>query len=201
MKSIAHQKNPSVPGTQPVSKQPRPISWEEFQRKYLTREDSYKYEWVDREVVKTKRTMDFKQFFILKNLLDFFNNLKNKGKAAGLLIPEGDTFFLQNHRHPDIAWFTDEQISLGKKGISPVPQFFIEVISTKDQMNLVEAKMEDYRAAGVRVVWQIFPEYEKVHVYAGSHLNQMTVCRGEELCSAAPVMPDFIMSVKNVFKH
>jgi Uma2 family endonuclease len=67
-------------------------------------------------------------------------------------------------------------------------------------MNLVEDKMEDYRAAGVQVVWQVFPKFEKIHVYAGTHLNQMTVCRGEEICSAAPVLPDFVLAVGEVFK-
>jgi Uma2 family endonuclease len=183
--------------------EPRPakrISWEDFEKKYLTREDSYKYEWVEGNVVKTKRTMDFKQIFIFTNLDEFFEQLKLQGKLSGKLISEVDTFFLENHRRPDIAWFSMEQIKQSKQGISPVPQFVIEIISTKDQMNLVEDKMEDYSAAGVKVVWQIFPKFEKVHVYAGSHLNEMVVRRGEETCSAAPVLPDFVISVKDIFK-
>jgi Uma2 family endonuclease len=38
------------------------VTWEEFQRRYLNRENSFKYEWVNGEVVKTKRT----KCFILK---------------------------------------------------------------------------------------------------------------------------------------
>lgn len=33
------------------------VSWEAFQHKYLTREDAYKYEWVDGQVEKTKSTI------------------------------------------------------------------------------------------------------------------------------------------------
>jgi Uma2 family endonuclease len=117
-----------------------------------------------------------------------------------MLISEVDTFFLENHRRPDIAWFTDEQISLAKDGVKPVPQFIIEVISTKDQLNLVEEKMDNYRAAGVKVVWQIFPKFEKVHVYTGENLDSMKVCQGDKLCSAAPALPDFVMAAQDVFK-
>ncbi len=198
MEAVAVQQKGQVG---PVVAKPKTrISWEEFQRKYLTREDGYKYEWVGGEIVKTKRTMDYTQIFIFTNLDDFFQKLKQQGKVSGKLITEVDTFFLENHRRPDIAWFSDEQVKQGKQGIAPVPQFLIEVISTKDQMNLVEDKMEDYRAAGVQVVWQVFPKFEKIHVYGGTHLNQMTVCRGEERCSAAPVLPDFVLAVKEVFK-
>lgn len=151
-------------------------------------------------VIKTKRTRDYKQIFIFGTLDDFFQKLKHQGKVSGKLITEVDTFFLKNHRRPDIAWFSDEQISMAKDGTAPVPKFVVEIISTKDQMNLVEDKMEDYRLAGVQVVWQVFPQFEKIHVYGGTHLNQMTVCRGEELCAAAPALPEFMMAAGEVFK-
>jgi len=38
-------------------KKPRKISWETFQKKYLSKEDKYKYEWLDGIVEKTPRTM------------------------------------------------------------------------------------------------------------------------------------------------
>jgi Uma2 family endonuclease len=183
------------------AKVPKKITWEEFQRKYLSREDNFKYEWVNGEVIKTQRTMDYSQFYIVKNLQAFLRNLLNTNKVHGELITEGDTFFLGNHRRPDIAWFTDEQIALAKNGVKPVPQFIIEVISKKDQTkNLLEEKMDDYRAAGVKVIWQVFPNFEKVHVYTGENLDSMTVCQGDRLCSAAPALPDFVMAAKEVFK-
>lgn len=46
----------------------RYISWKEFKSRYLSREDGYKYEWVNGTLEKTKRTMDQSQYFILKNL-------------------------------------------------------------------------------------------------------------------------------------
>ena len=40
------------------------ISWQDFQRRYLTREDSYKYEWLNSTIEKTPRTMKSNQFGI-----------------------------------------------------------------------------------------------------------------------------------------
>ncbi|MBX2929979.1 MAG: Uma2 family endonuclease [Saprospiraceae bacterium] len=182
------------------AKSPKRISWEEFQKKYLTREDSFKYEWVDGTVEKTKRAMDFKQFNIARNLMNLFNRLLTAKKTNGLLIPEGDIFFQQNHRRLDISWLSDEQIDKTAYQENQVPRFVIEIISSKDQMNLVHKKMQDYRLAGVEVVWHIFPLIEEIHVYGGAHLKQMTVCKGEDICSATPVIQGFELAANDVFQ-
>ena len=72
MEAIAAQrkKTEQMPVAAVGTKQSKRISWEEFQRKYLSREDNYKYEWVGGEIVKTQRTMDYSQIFILKNLIN-----------------------------------------------------------------------------------------------------------------------------------
>ncbi|MCC6724255.1 MAG: Uma2 family endonuclease [Saprospiraceae bacterium] len=191
--------NPAAPSIQ-EKKEPKRISWEEFQRKYLSREDSYKYEWVDGEVEKTKRTMDYNQFNIVRNLVNLFNKLLALGKTSGMLMPEGDIFFLGNHRRPDISWLSEEQIDRTAYHENQVPRFVVEVISNKDQMNLVHKKMQDYRAAGVEVVWHVFPQIEEVHVYSGKGLKKMTVCQQADLCSAATVIDGFEISVNDIFK-
>ncbi len=177
--------------------QPERISWEDFQAEYLTREDAYKYEWLDGIVEKTERAMNQNQFFILQNLLAFFRELLNAGKASGELIPEGDTFFLENHRRPDIAYFTNEQIARAARGENQVPKFVIEVISKNDVANKVQAKVQDYQRAEVQVIWHLYPELEEVHIYHG---KQVTICSGDDLCSAAPVLPAFELSVAAIFQ-
>jgi Uma2 family endonuclease len=176
------------------------ISWEKFQRKYLTREDGYKYEWLDGVVEKTKRTVDYTQFYIIQNLQEFFYQLKAQGLVDGALITEGDVFFLSKHRRPDIAFFSSAQIEAAADGVRPVPMFVIEIISTHDAVNRVSLKMKDYRAAEVQVVWHILPLTEEIHVFTGGDLRTMTVLSGEMRCSAAPVLPDFILTVDEVLK-
>lgn len=179
----------------------KPLSWKEFQSRYLRREDGYKYEWVDGHVVKSIRTMDKTQLFILRNLVNHFYRLLSTRRATGHLLSEPDLFFDGQHRRPDIAWLTDQQIDrLAVPECLEVPAFIIEVVSTNDQINLVEQKMDNYRDAGVAVVWQIFPRYKKVHVYSGRRLGQMVVCEGDAPCSAAPALPDFEMPASEIFR-
>lgn len=174
------------------------ISWEEFQEEYLSREDNFKYEWVDGQVQKTERSMDRMQLFILRNLNRFLNRLKSDNlNIDGELIAEGDVFFAGNHRRPDFAYFTDEQIEAARFNADIHPDFVVEIISKNDQLERVAEKMENYRKAEVKVVWHVFPTRNEVHVYRG---KQMLVCTGEDLCSAEPVIPGFVMTVNEVFK-
>lgn len=178
------------------------ISWKEFEHKYLHREDGYKYEWVNGTIEKTKRSMDQKQLFILDNLRTLFERLKFECQLSGIFEAEIDTFFLEKtHRRPDISYFTPEQRIAIHQGIHEVPQFVIEVISSRDQMNLVHKKMGNYRAAKVQVVWHIFPLLEEVHVFYGDNLKQSAICQEEDICSAAPILPVFRISAKDIFSR
>lgn len=177
-------------------KTPEKITWEVFETEYLSREDGYKYEWVDGYVEKTIRSMNREQMFILMNIRQFFTKLDAKTPTNGILEAEIDTFFAGSHRRPDIAFITFDQVKAGRKGQEMVPQFIIEVISSNDQINKVQKKMEDYHRAKVSVVWHIFPEVQVVHVYKG---NQMTVCRAKDICSADSIIKGFEMTVKEIF--
>ncbi len=193
---------PPVSVLQSVQKPPKFISWKEFEQKYLHREDGYKYEWVNGTIEKTKRTMDQSQLYILDNLRTLFEHLKFEGQLSGIFEAEIDTFFLEKtHRRPDISYFTPEQRLAIHQGIHVVPKFVIEVISSKDQMNLVHKKMGNYRAAKVQVVWHIFPLLEEVHVFFGDNLKQSLVCQDDDVCSAAPILPVFKISAKDIFKR
>ncbi len=188
-----------------MRKQPlgaQPISWEKFQEEYLGREDEYKYEWVNGMVEKTKRTMNTTQLFIQRNLLSCFRDFLIAGKVHGELIAEGDILFLDKlHRRPDLAWFTNEQIDrLAEPNVIEVPLFLIEVISKHDTSEKLEQKMWEYRKAKVQVVWHIFPASKTVHVYSGENMLEMTVCEGPHICSAAPALPGFEVSVNDIFK-
>lgn len=200
MAATAAQTDQPVSQTSAAASSAKSLSWEAFQRKYLTREDGYTYEWVDGQVVKTKNAMIPQHFFIQSNLRFFFNDFRIKKKITGQLIAEGDIFFAKNHRRPDMAYLNAHQIAQMARGEAAVPEFVIEVISSFDQINLIHKKMRDYRLAGVQVVWHILPELEEVHVFTGPGLRQSTICRDDDWCSAEPVLPDYKIKVSDLFK-
>lgn len=186
-------------GVQP--KAPRRISWETFQKRYLTREDGYTYEWTDGIVEKSRNSMEPNQLYIQRNLISLFRQLLLQDKIKGELLAETDLFFLPGiHKRPDLAWLTNVQINrLSEKGVIEIPAFVIEVVSGNDLAQKLAEKMKIYREAGVQVVWQIYPEQQEVHVYTGPDLENMTVCAGEKICSAAPVLPGFAFPANAVF--
>jgi len=204
MQAIAFQKKTVAKSisASAARKQPRRISWQEFQNRYIGKDSQFKYEWVNGMVEKTQYTMNPTQLYIQFNLQDFFMRLLSEGKVTGQLLGEPDLIFYEgHHRRPDMAWLTRAQVEhLGEEGAIEVPGFVIEVISNKDASAKVAEKMEDYRIAGVKVVWHIFPKIGIVHVYSGENLRHMTVCKGEELCSAAPSLPAFVLPAQEIFK-
>ncbi|MFN0216093.1 MAG: Uma2 family endonuclease [Saprospiraceae bacterium] len=173
----------------------RQLTLEEFRRKYSTREDGYKYEFVKGEIVKTPSNMNPAQLFIVRNLSRFFS--KTSAYASGAeLIPEVDQVTLPLQlRRPDLSLWTSERIE--KAQDESVSEFVIEIISPTDRSVKVEEKVLEYFEAGVKVVWLLFPQTQTVHIYT-SPVSVM-ICKDDRLCSAAPVVPDFEMRAAEVF--
>lgn len=174
------------------------LTFEKFEYEFLNREDEWKYELVDGLVEKSARTITQQHFYLLANLRTCFENLKANGKIAGHLGVSVYAEILENiHRVPDVAYYSLEQLIKTKNRENQVPEFVIEVISKTDNINRVTKKVQNYREAKVAVIWHIFPELEEVHVYNG--LNMKTLS-GDDVCSAAPILPDFKISVNDIFK-
>lgn len=47
------------------------------------------------------------------------------------------------------------------------------------------------------MVWNIIPEQEVVYVY--SSRKHVTICLEDDVCLAAPVLPDFKIAVNDLF--
>lgn len=136
-----------------AKKEPRLIKWSAFDKRYLSREDGYKYEWINGRVEKTEYTLNPTQLYIQRNLTALFRAFLHDGKIHGELLAEPDLFlFPEVHRRPDLAWLTNAQIDhLSEDGVIEIPAFIIEVISTRDAAQKIVDKMRHYRAAGVQV--------------------------------------------------
>ena len=76
-------------------------------------------------------------------------------------------------------------------------EFVIEIISPTDRSVKVEEKVLEYFEAGVKVVWLLFPKTQTVHVYTSP--ISVIICRGDRVCSAAPVVVDFEIRAEEVF--
>lgn len=188
----------SQPDRSRVSK-PRLISLERFLESYTDREDAFKYEWNKGVVEKKPRTMNRDQFLIFQHLIQRFLHTKAFAQQ-GMMICEVDMYLptVDRTRRADIAYLSGAQMAASKNGIPTVCPFVIEVISKNDQVNEVDEKIIEYFENGVEVVWTIFPKLKKVEVHRS--LKDITICFGDDLCSGAPVLPDFEISVNELFR-
>lgn len=157
-------------------------------------EDGYKYEWNDGEIIQFKG-MDKKQIYIYILLNKLFNK-KGFGEN-GTLVCEYDTMLSGiQMRRPDIAYLSDEDGKRAKDGQDVIPEFMIEIISTNDKPYKIEEKLTEYFKAGVRVVWNIYPETKLIYVFTAR--KTVKICMDDDVCSAAPVLPDFEIKVSEI---
>lgn len=176
----------------------RLISLQTFLERYANREQPYKYEWNKGVVEKKPRTMNRDQFLLLQKLMRLFTQTQAYS-AMGELLAEVDMYLprAERTRRADIAYLSGEQMRASRNGEPSVCPFVIEVVSKNDQINDMEDKKIEYFANGVQVLWIVFPQAQKVEVYQSP--KNVTICFGDDICSAAPVLPDFEISVRELF--
>lgn len=153
--------------------------------------DGFKYEWNDGEIIQF--TGKKKQQYIIYDTLNYLF-FKTGYIEQGSLVAEQDIELSGiQMRRPDICYLRCEQARQGRQGLEMIPAFAIEIISTNDQINQMEKKLTEYFKAGVQVVWTINPQEALVSVYTSR--REVKICLGSDICSAAPVLPDFEISV------
>lgn len=177
-------------------RQPRKVSKARFLKEYADQEDGYKYEWND-GIVEKYQGMNQQQAEIYFLLMAYFQKTE-ASKTGGGLITETDMLTTPNQlRRPDISFYTGEQRRLMKQGENQIAPWVAEIISPSDNANKINSKLDEYFLAGVQVVWHIFPESKQVYVYTSP--ESVTICRGQTVCSAAPALPDLVISAEVLF--
>ena len=172
------------------------MTLERFRVQYRKREDGFKYEWNNGIIEKTPTTMSRAQFYIFLNLNRLFC-LTNASKEGGGLGQELEVLTSPTQiRKPDIAYLSYQEAIDEEE---PIPKFVIEIISSSDNINRVNIKVEEYLKAGVQIIWHIFPSSKTVHIYQTP--NNMTICKDGDICSAEPVILGFVISVNDIFKR
>ncbi len=186
----------AAPKPRQARREPKRITKEHFLRYYSNREDGYKYEW-NKGLVEKTETMNQRQskFFIL--LLDLFIKTQAYQKGGRLVMETDMDTSPEQLRRPDMAYYTAEQLPKMWAGENQVAPWVCEVISPTDRAEDINTKLVEYFAAGVQVVWHIFPHSQKVDVYTSP--EQVTICRGKTMCSGAPALADFEIRAEELF--
>lgn len=117
--------------------------------------------------------------------------------STGFKLPNGAT------RAPDTAWvkqarwaaLTPEQ----RKGFAPIcPDFVLELASETDDIEVLQAKMQEYLDNGCSLGWLIDPKTRRVEVYRPD--QAVEVLRNPEALSGEGVLPGFELNLGTIFR-
>lgn len=80
-----------------------------------------------------------------------------------------------------------------------MPDLAIEVLSLDDQPGRVSQKIAHYMSSGVRLLWVVDPEDERITVWEPGNPPQDLAAPA--ILSAAPVLPAFELDLAALFAH
>lgn len=103
-------------------------------------------------------------------------------------------------RAPDVAFVAKGRLPPGDLPVGfldIVPDLVVEVVSPGDTASYIQAKVEDWLRAGVRLAWVLYPDTRSVAVYRS--LDKVRVLTEADHLHGDPVLPRFSCSVTDLF--
>jgi Uma2 family endonuclease len=105
-------------------------------------------------------------------------------------------------RRPDIAYVAydrwPEATVPDVEAWEIAPDLAVEVVSPTNSAREIDGKIVDYFRSGVRLVWVVYPESGRIHVY-NSAVNSNVVERDGEL-TGGDVLPGFQVKVADLYR-
>ena len=130
--------------------------------------DEINYELVDGRLVKLP--MSSLSTYVATRLAKFLGNHCDDAGLAYVFMEAGYTSFpgrRNKMRRPDVSCVRADRLAfdqIGEGYLATRPDLAVEVISPNDKVYDLEQKLDDYRAAGIPLVWLIFLESRRVRV-------------------------------------
>jgi Uma2 family endonuclease len=103
-------------------------------------------------------------------------------------------------RKPDVSCVLVDRLPFDKVRdgyLSIRPDLAVEVISANDRVNDLEAKLDDYREAGIPLVWLIYPTSRRVRVLRTD--GSTTQLGPDDELTGEGVLPGFRCRVADIF--
>lgn len=135
-------------------------------------------------------------------LLDQFVRGRRLGRVASEVL-----FVLGHqprlHRKPDVAFVSVERWALTRPvarvaAWDVIPDLAVEVVSPSDPAAEVQAKVAEYFAAGVRLVWVVYPDQREIYSFEAP--RTIRVLTLGDVADGGVVLPGFTMSLDEVFE-
>ena len=101
----------------------------------------------------------------------------------------------------DVAYISAELARKTPRSVSlvdGVPILAVEILSPSDQHEEITAKIEEYLACGVSLVWKVDPDFRTVTIYRPGKEPELVNMKQE--LSAEPELPGFRVPVAEIFE-
>jgi Uma2 family endonuclease len=162
-------------------------------------EEDKRYELDEGELIEMTRPA-YLHNRVLKNLQFELESFLRRTHAGELLISE-NLYALAplTRRSPDVAVILGDrrQELEGAKVIPIVPEIVAEVISPSETARMINRKLKQYFAAGVKEVWLIYPEVREVEIWTGPKPPDQALSGAAALES--PLLPGFALPLDDLF--
>jgi len=167
---------------------------------YDALDDRQRYELVDGRLV--ERTVSYLSSVVAMTIARVIGTFVRAhrlgtvfGPDLGLRINPRDP---DHTRYADVGYISHERAPQSDTGYLRVaPELVVEVVSPGDTASAVRAKVDEWLAHGVRMVWLAYPDVREVHVYAqGLHPQIFTA---DDEITAGDILPGFSSPVAELF--
>lgn len=161
------------------------------------------FELINAEPVEKMPSFPYVSALALKFVFFFMLYLQNNdiahitGEQGGYDIDDENTYA------PDVAIILkSRQPELPKDEYTPIPpDIVIEIVSASDLQKpkqRIQQKLERYLAAGVPLIWYVYPERREIEVHRPEKPIQIVTV--DNILDAEPILPGFRLHVKDIFK-
>jgi Uma2 family endonuclease len=101
-------------------------------------------------------------------------------------------------RRPDIAFIASGRTPspLPTGHVKTVPDVAVEVVSPSDSIYELDEKLDDYRSAGVKLVWVVNPNSRTIRIHRPDH--SVTELTDSDTITGESVLPEFAVAVRDV---
>ena len=124
------------------------------------------------------------------------NSLGGVGTEVGFrLARDPDTV-----RAPDIAFVARNRMPQGaaaERFAELAPDLAVEVLSPEDTASEIQRKVEEYLAAGARLVWIVDPSNQRVTTYRS--LQDIKILSVEQQLDGGDILPGFTVQIAQIF--
>lgn len=105
-------------------------------------------------------------------------------------------------RIPDVSFISWNQLPDRRVPRVPIadlaPDLAVEIISPSNTTREMERKLQEYLAAGVRLVWYVHPGPKEVHVHTAERHDVLTI---DQKLTGCDVLPGFALPLQQLFEE